>query len=328
MAIFKVHQWQRDSRNPIFPPQEKFDCKACMNPFVLRRDDEYWMYYAGGDESGARRICLAICAVDDLTHWKRLGPLFELGRAGAFDDQWCVLPCVHFINGKWHLYYSGKSTIGEGLQSFHGMGLATSTDLLHWTKYSDEPVMNGSGFDRWPNNIGFAGGGRIVEFVDAKDATIHRMHYTLPTGTASDNIFVDQEKHAVCADSYDGIEWFHKRLILSPRREADYENAACIALNVWQENKSYRAIYAGIGTRFGAYSICEASSADGINWKRGAPGENLALAPSTQDGDGAWANEMCEYPNVIEENGKLRLFYCGNGYGATGIGTAVAEKFS
>ena len=28
---------------------------------------------------------------------------------------------------------------------------------------------------------------------------------------------------------------------------------------------------------------------------------------------------------AIEENGKLRLFYCGNGYGATGIGTAVAD---
>ena len=28
--------------------------------------------------------------------------------------------------------------------------------------------------------------------------------------------------------------------------------------------------------------------------------------------------------NVIEESGKLRLFYCGNGYGATGIGTALA----
>ena len=34
---------------------------------------------------------------------------------------------------------------------------------------------------------------------------------------------------------------------------------------------------------------------------------------------------MTEYPNVIEENGRLRLFYCGNGYGATGIGTALAD---
>lgn len=324
---FQTHDWRRDARNPIFPPLEEFDCTACMNPFVLRRENEYWLFYAGGCGEGKRRICLAICAVDDLAHWKRLGPLFDLGAAGAFDDKWCVLPCVHFINGKWHLYYSGRSTIGSGLQAFHGLGLYTSDDLLHWTKYSDDPIMDGSGFPQWPENIGFAGGARIVE-IEENCETIYRMHFTLPTGTSSPNLLIDQEKHAVCADSRDGIHWFNRQVLLSPRIEADYENAAVIALNVWQEGSGYRAIYAGIGTRFGAYSICEASSADGANWERGMPDENLALSPSEEDGDGKWANEMCEYPNVVEESGKLRLFYCGNGYGRTGIGTALAEKLS
>ena len=47
----------------------------------------------------------------------------------------------------------------------------------------------------------------------------------------------------------------------------------------------------------------------------------LALPPC---GDG-WEKQMTEYPNVVEEHGRLRLFYCGNGYGATGIGTALAD---
>jgi len=34
---------------------------------------------------------------------------------------------------------------------------------------------------------------------------------------------------------------------------------------------------------------------------------------------------MTEYPNVIDKDGRVRLFYCGNGYSATGIGTAVAD---
>jgi hypothetical protein len=34
---------------------------------------------------------------------------------------------------------------------------------------------------------------------------------------------------------------------------------------------------------------------------------------------------MVEYPCVIQEMNQLRLFYCGNGYGKTGIGTAVAK---
>jgi predicted GH43/DUF377 family glycosyl hydrolase len=297
-----------------------------MNPFVLRRENEYWMYYAGGHKSGSRRICLAIAEVDDLTRWKRLGPLFECGAKGAFDDSWCVLPCVHFINGKWHLYYTGRSTVGTGLQAFHGIGLATSNDLLEWTKYSPEPVLKGDGFEQWSGNQGIAGGGRILELKDERGDIVYRMYYTLATGTTSKDLLVDQAKQAVCAHSRDGITWFDKTLLLMPRLEADYENAAVIALNVWKVKNGYRAIYAGIGSRFGAYSICEAQSEDALQWERGAPGENLALAPHTADGDGKWASHMTEYPNVIEENGKLRLFYCGNGYGSTGIGTALAEQ--
>jgi hypothetical protein len=328
--MFQIHQWQRDARNPVFPPKEEFDATACMNPFVLRRDNEYWMFYAGGSKDGHRRICLATCPVDDVTQWKRHGPLFELGSKGAFDDSWCVLPCVHFIKDKWHLYYSGRSTVGSGLQAFHGMGLATSTDLLHWTKYSHEPLVDGSGWEQFPTNISFAGGGPIKEFRDVHGDIVYRMYHTLPTGTPSKDLLVDQAKRAVSADSHDGITWFNKQMLLEPRLEADYENAAVIALNPWTEgegeNRIHRAIYAGIGSRFGAYSICEAQSRDGVLWERGAPDENLAMPPSTTDGNGVWANKMCEYPNVIEENGKLRLFYCGNGYGATGIGTALAEK--
>jgi len=325
MTSFQTHNWQRDARNPVFPPLEDFDCGACMNPFVLRRQNEYWMFYAGGDKAGARRICLAIAPIDDVTNWKRIGPLFDVGASGAFDDLWCVLPCVHRVHNRWHLYYTGRGKSGVGLQSFRGIGLAVSDDLLNWTKYSLQPVLLGDGFPQYENNAGIAGGGRIVE-VAGEGSTLLRMYYTLAVGTPSENRLIDQCKLSVIAHSRDGIEWLDKRIVLEPRLEADYENAATIALNIWPVEHGYHAIYAGIGTRFGAYSICEAQSLDGLHWERGEPDENLALTPQ---GDG-WESKMVEYPNVIEEKGpennnRLRLFYCGDGYGATGIGTALAE---
>jgi hypothetical protein len=218
------------------------------------------------------------------------------------------------------MYFTGNSGEAGGLQAFWGIGLATSDDLLHWTQYSDEPVLRGDGFPEWPNNRGIAGGARIIETEQDGDIR-YRMFYTLATGSPHQSLLVNQAKQAVIADSHDGINWFDKRVVLRPRLDADYENAAVIALNIWKTTSGYRAIYAGIGTRFGAYSICEAASIDGLHWERGEPGENLALAPQ---GDG-WESHMTEYPNIIEENGKLRLFYCGNGYGATGIGTALAD---
>jgi len=319
---FQCHAWERDARNPILPPGGfESDVSCCMNPFVLRRGDEYWMYYAGGDKAGKRRICLAIAKVDDLSKWERQGPLFDVGGNGMFDELWCVLPCIHRVGRLWHMYYTGRSAkTGVGLQGFYGMGLAVSEDLIHWKKHSAEPLLTGDGFEQFPKNIGIAGGGRILEIPQPSGPPLLRMHYTLPTGTPSNDLKIDQAKHSVTAESTDGMTWTNKRIVLSPRLEADYENAATIALNVWKTKTRWRAIYAGIGTKFGAYSLCEAVSEDGLAWERGAPGENLALPPQGK----GWESKMTEYPNVIQEGDQLRLFYCGNGYGSTGIGTALA----
>ncbi len=322
-AAFRVHNWQRDLRNPILPPGGgPFDVSCCMNPFVVIHNGEYWLFYAGGDKRGARRICLARCPIDDVTQWKRLGPLFDLGSADAFDATWCVLPCVHKFGDRWHLYYSGRSgDRGVGLQGFRGIGLAVSDDLLHWKKTSDEPVLLGDGFAEFPGNRGIAGGGPIIEVPQADGRKLYRMYYTLATGKPSKDLLVDQAKYAVTAESEDGVNWTNRRVVLGPRLDAKYENAAAIALNPWRTARGWRAIYAGIGTQFGAYSICEAASDDGLTWRRGKPGENLAIAPSGK----GWESKMVEYPHVVRESNQLRLFYCGNGYGATGIGTATAQ---
>ena len=319
---FQVHVWQRDSRNPVLPPGGgTFDAGACMNPFIVRQGDDYYLFYAGADKKGTRRICLAIAPVTDVTQWKRLGPLFDVGAKGSFDETWCVLPVVHKIGNKWHLYYTGRSNAGGGLQAFYGMGLATSDDLVKWTKHSTNYVLTGDGFPQWPRNRGIAGGGMIMELPQADGKILYRMYYTLPTGVPGKSLAVNQAKQAVIAHSYDGLTWFDKRVVLQPRPEVRYEDAATIALNVWKTKAGYRAIYAAIGTQFGAYSICEASSADSLVWERGAPGENLALPPAGK----GWDGKMTEYPHVVQENGKLRLFYCGDGYGRTGIGTALAD---
>ncbi len=323
---FQIHQWQRDPRNPVLPPgPADFDLKACMNPFVIREGEEYFLFYAGGTREGGRQICLAICPVNDVGRWTRLGPLFPVGEPDSFDASWCVLPCVHRFGDQWHLYYTGRNPkLGEGLQCFTGIGLATSPDLRNWRKYSSEPVLRGDGFPQWPDNKGIAGGGSLIEIPQPDGRILYRMYYTLAVGTKSTDMQTDQEKHSVVAHSYDGIEWFDKLHLIGPRLDVGYEDTATIGLRVWPVKSGWRAIYAAIGTQFGYYALCEASSEDGLVWHRGVPGENLSLAPQ---GEG-WESKMVEYPFVLEEEGRLRLFYCGNGYGATGIGTAVAEKLN
>ena len=53
--------WTRHDANPVLPPREPahFDSKRCMNPWVLRKGDQYQLYYSGGDDRGIQRIGLA-----------------------------------------------------------------------------------------------------------------------------------------------------------------------------------------------------------------------------------------------------------------------------
>jgi predicted GH43/DUF377 family glycosyl hydrolase len=315
--------WIRDAANPVLPPLpgSPHESTRCMNPFVLRVGSHYRLYYSGGDDQGRQRICLAIADVDRPTAFVRQGPILDLGAPGAFDARWCVLPCVHRFGDRWHMYYSGHEGTDLGLQSFPGIGLAISDDGVHFKRHSEKPVVTGDQTREFPANRGVAGGGTILEDRRADGRIRYRMYYTLATGTKNKDVRIDQEKHCAVCHSDDGIVWTDHRLIMSRRRDVGNEDIAVAAPFVIREGARYRMIYCGIGTRWGYYSMSEAVSDDGYVWERGPGDSNLVLTP---DAASAWEAQMVEYPCLIQEPGRLRLFYCGNGYGATGIGMAVS----
>jgi hypothetical protein len=323
MPTFARYQWQRDPANPVVAPDASLpeESTRCMNPFVIRVDDTYRLYYSGGDPDGRQRICLATASVDRPTDWERYGVVLDLGESGAFDANWCVLPCLHRFGDRWHLYYTGNDGSGKGLQSFRGIGLAVSEDGVHFERRSPELLITGDQVSEYPENRGIAGGGTVLEDRLADGSIRYRMYYTLAVGVPSDDVRVDQEKHCAVCHSVDGVRWTDHRIIMSPRADVSNEDVAVAAPYVWQEDDAYRMLYCGIGTRWGFYSISEAVSRDGYEWQRGEGDANLSLVPGQE---GSWESQMVEYPAVIQEGEGLRLFYCGNGYGKTGIGTATA----
>ncbi|PCJ56550.1 MAG: hypothetical protein COA79_18500 [Planctomycetota bacterium] len=321
-------KWERHPVNPVLPPIKKsdYDCGCCMNPFAVVDDDVVRLFYAGADADGNRRICLATAPLSDLTDWKRHGPLFECGAEGSFDDKWCVLPCVHKFGNRWHLYYSGlESSEGLGLQAFPGIGLAVSDDGVNFSRYSDDPVITGDAISEYPNNRGIAGGGTILEDIQEDGSIVYRMYYTLAVGKPNKDMRKDQEKHCAVCFSRDGITWTDHSIVMSPRAEVMREDAAVAAPYVWRDSSGlYRMIYCPIGTQWGFYSLAQAVSKDGFNWYRGETDQNIVLTPDTSNPD-SWEHQMVEYPCVLQTEKGLTLFYCGNGYGSTGIGVATAE---
>ncbi|WP_417388185.1 hypothetical protein [Gimesia sp.] len=318
-------QWKREAQNPILPPRAagNFDSTRCMNPWVVRQENQYQMFYAGGDDKGLHRIDIATANVDDITNWERRGPLFETGQPGSFDARWCVLPhAIRMAKDRWHLYYTGNSGQGTGLSSFPGIGLATSADGKNWSRFSQQPVLARSGEPGTPDAIGIAGGS-VIQVTRSDGATEWRFYYT-GCPTVGKPHPLNQQKTICLAVSEDGIHWKKQGTIMLRDPERDYENVGVAGPVVLQrDDGSFQMWYSAIGSRWGYYSICYAESDDGIYWTRGEKsGDNLQLTPT---GSG-WESQMVEYPSVIREGERLRLFYCGNGYGKTGIGTAISVE--
>lgn len=324
-ALKQPVTWVRDESNPVVAPRKgEFDSTRCMNPWVVKDGSNYRLFYSGGADDGTQRIGVGTCSIADVTKWKRSGPLFETGAPGSFDARWCVLPhVVRMHNNRWHLYYTGNAGTGSGLSAFPGIGMATSNDGRTWVRDDGEPVISLSGEHGDPDAIGVAGGSVIS--VNQPDGTAQwRFYYTgcPTTGRAHE---LNQQKTICYAVSDDGIRWQKRGVVMLRDPTRDYENIGVAGPVVLQDdNGTFRMWYSAIGTRWGFYSICYAESDDGILWRRGERyGENLQLTPA---GTG-WEQQMVEYPSVIREGDRLRMFYCGNGYGRTGIGTAVSLEF-
>ena len=318
----KVVKWRRDVRNPILPPRAdgEFDSARCMNPWVVRSGEQYQLYYSGGDRQGRQLMGLATTALNDLGSWQRIGPLFETGMEGAFDARWCVLPhVIKFPDNRWHMYYTGNAGRGTGLSAFPGIGLATSTDGQNWTRSTHSPVLERSGQHGDPDAIGIAGGS-VIKVTNSAGQSEWRYYYT-GCPTIGKSLPLNQQKVICLAVSDDGIEWKKRGPVMYRLTERDYENIAVAGPVVLQaEDGRFRMWYSAIGTRWGYYSICYAESDDGIHWCRGPHvDDNLQLTPT----DAGWESQMVEYPSIIREGDHLRMFYCGNGYGKTGIGMAV-----
>jgi beta-fructofuranosidase len=75
----------------------------------------------------------------DLTSWTVLADALGPGAAGAWDDVATWTGSVVEHDGLWFMLYTGVSSIDGGM--VQKIGLATSPDLLTWTKHPANPVM-------------------------------------------------------------------------------------------------------------------------------------------------------------------------------------------
>ena len=97
----------------------------------------YHAYPAPGLEVGPGRI--GLCTSRDLRHWDAADPILVPEEGAAWESGGLYKPWLLEHAGVYYLFYNAKNHVtGHWIEQ---TGLATSTDLVHWTRHPANPLL-------------------------------------------------------------------------------------------------------------------------------------------------------------------------------------------
>jgi beta-1,2-mannosidase len=121
---------------PVLVPETAYEKDGGVeDPRLVQIGDIYYLTYTGYNKRDAQ-LCLATSR--DLNHWERKGVLLPAYK-GTWNVRWTKSGAIvpEKINGKYWMYYLGTTPDNNDQ-----MGVAYSTDLLHWSDGLDRPVLS------------------------------------------------------------------------------------------------------------------------------------------------------------------------------------------
>lgn len=132
-SVDGIHFTRRSE--PVLSPDQDYEKDGGVeDPRLVQFGDTYYLTYTGYNKKDAQ-LCLATSK--DLIHWERRGVILPAYK-GRWNVRWTKSGAIvpEKIAGKYWMYYLGTTPDNNDQ-----MGLASSTDLLHWTDATDGPVL-------------------------------------------------------------------------------------------------------------------------------------------------------------------------------------------
>jgi predicted GH43/DUF377 family glycosyl hydrolase len=120
---------------PVLSPEVAYEKDGGVeDPRLVKFGNTYYLTYTGYNKKDAQ-LCLATSK--DLLHWQRQGVILPAYK-GHWNVGWTKSGAIvpEKINGRYWMYFLGTSA-----DKTDQMGLASSTDLIHWTEAADLPVL-------------------------------------------------------------------------------------------------------------------------------------------------------------------------------------------
>ncbi|HYZ85727.1 MAG TPA: hypothetical protein VE621_15055, partial [Bryobacteraceae bacterium] len=127
-------------------PRMAWDERGVADPYVIELDGVLYMYFLGQDRAHRQR--LGVARSRDGIHWEKLltNPILDLGEYGAFDERGLGEPAVWPQFGYYWMLYTARDR-----NEWRRIGLARSTDGVHWQRVSTEPFI--SGWAAWNEKV-------------------------------------------------------------------------------------------------------------------------------------------------------------------------------
>ena len=201
-------------------------------------------------------------------------PVIRVGEKGAWDDQ--TLGCFTVLDdGDKFYFYSGGAQFGKP----KNIGMATSRDGIHWTKYEKNPL--------FPGDMPYA----------IKVGDTFRLYHPGEDGAGRHGLLM--------RTSRDGFVWSAPKLVL----ESNILDPCVVRV---AENR-FHLYYCGGGRKMKdgkqvwEFKAHMATSEDGIRWTK-EPQPALPLGPK-----GSWDEQSHAGPCVLKLEDGFHMWYLGSG---------------
>jgi len=271
---------------------------------------KYWMFY---EPVGAVEVLVLVRSNDGIT-WTDAGvpiPLLPNGPGGSFDSWACADPDVVIVSGTWYLFFDGSNGSADRI------GMATSTDGLHWTKFDrdsdgvEDPVLSSDVNFVAPDGHKYESADLFLSPTAYHDGT--RFWLWLGSGEGTRASHVVRTMLFSCADPTG--TWTRENNaepVLSP--DQGWEGNMIWHIEVSKHGSEFWMYYSAPNTG----SIGFAESTDKVTWTKSTRNPILTRV------SGTWEGSHLYRSSCIEVGGEIWLYYSAYGIYNGRIGLAKA----
>ncbi len=260
------------------------DCRWTMQPFVLKDNGIYKMWYTGyRNPHPDYTYSIMYATSTDAENWTKQGVAFGPDSVTMKNNiRGMAVPCVLKEADGYKMYYSGQDA---DTTSYFEMYMATSDDGLNWV---DQGKILGNGPYGTTDFMGLDNG-KVIKMPDGT----YKMVYVGYDG-------VTKKLHM--ATSSDGVSWQKEGMFLNTSGPGSPDFMWLTEPFMVYHNDTYLLWYSGY-PYYGQTVICFATSVDGQNWTK--HGEVLGPSIFTDSMRVGGSNVM------VDDEGLVRMWYYG-----------------